>query len=354
MTLKRILMGLGALLLAAVIILVGMFIWKKSKTPEAPKKEAEVQLLGDLGKSPETPETLSAEPALGEPSAQPPVSTAKEPSAPAEKTPTETAEGIPLGESEQPELGGVEIAPVAPEETPKATGPRAISRAEATPTPRETRPAPAQGTRPTTRPGTEPTQPPSSSGAESVPGTTPTPIPTTPTATPAPETTPESAPLATPVPGNYTVRTIVPVLESQLAAVRKAMAPLGVQLQEKKTSQQQLTGYRIAVGYFQSKTDAQSWSQYSFRPRGIKYYIYPVQGMYSIQVGVYTQQQTLESALRELDRKFQGWRLPVRTEMTMIAKSAYELSSARITESLARRVQDTLFRLGIQTEVTGM
>ncbi len=352
MTLKRILMGLGALLFAAVIILGGMFIWKKSKTPEAPKKEAEVQ-LGDLGKSPETPETLPAEPVLGEPSAEPPVSTAKEPSAPAEKKPAETAEGIPLGEPEQTELGGVEIAPIAPEETPKATGSRVISQAEATPTPRETRPAPAQGTRPTIRPVTEPTQPPSSSGAESVPGTTPTPIPTTPAATPAPET-PESAPVSTPVPGNFTVRTIVPVLESELAAVRKAMTSLGVQLQEKKAGQQQLTGYRIAVGYFQSKADAQSWAQYSFRPRGIKYYIYPVQGMYSIQVGIYTQQQTLESALRELDRKFQGWRLPVRTEMAMIAKSAYELSIARITESLARRVQDTLFRLGIQTEVTGL
>jgi hypothetical protein len=82
--------------------------------------------------------------------------------------------------------------------------------------------------------------------------------------------------------------------------------------------------------------------------------VYPVQGMFSIQVGVYSQQQNVEPAMRELYRKFQGGRLPIRTEMTNITTPAYELSIRKITQSLAQKIQSTLFQMGIDAHVTGM
>jgi hypothetical protein len=125
-------------------------------------------------------------------------------------------------------------------------------------------------------------------------------------------------------------------------------------LQEQKAEQQQLQAYRIAVGYFQTKAEAESWAQYNFRPRGISYYVYPAQGMFSIQLGVYAQQQNVDAAMQEFYRKYQGGRLPIRTEMATIAKQAYHLSLDQITKSLAEKVWEKLTRLGIQAEISGI
>jgi hypothetical protein len=214
---------------------------------------------------------------------------------------------------------------------------RDLTDLDVTPEPRETRPPDNESG----RPGEQP--------SETEGDVSPTPKPTTPVA----KATPVSKPTPGPAPGNFSVRTVQPVFKSQLAAVRKAMQPLGVRLKERQTEQQYLSAYRIAIGYFRTKAEAESWAYYNFRPKGIDYYVYPVQGMFSIQVGVYAQQQNIEPAMRQLYRKFQGGRLPIRTEMTNIATPAYELSISRITESLAVKVEKALFQMGIVAHVTG-
>jgi hypothetical protein len=208
---------------------------------------------------------------------------------------------------------------------------------EVTPEPRETRPPDNESGRP------------GEQASETEGDVSPTPKPKTSVA----EATPVPKPTPGPAPGNFSVRTAQPVFKSRLAAVRKAMKPLGVRLKERQTEQRYLSAYRIAVGYFRTKAEAESWAYYNFRPKGIDYYVYPVQGMFSIQVGIYAQQQNIEPAMRQLYRKFQGGRLPIRTEMTNIATPTYELSISRITESLAIKVEKTLFQMGIVAHVTG-
>jgi hypothetical protein len=324
----------GVILILVVVGIVFGIPYLRGRNVQPPvSKETEVA-LGDLGEISETPEIAPGELVLGETGDQTPVPATKE---------TTGTEKIPLETGQTPKVEG-EIEPVVSGKTPGTTAARGIAPQVSVTPERPTRPA----ARVTSRPATQPTQPPESPVIETGPEITPSPIPTTSEATPTP------APAPVPPQGNYSVRTIEPVFESRLAAVRKAMEILGVQLTEQKTGQRQLSASRIAVGYFRTKAEAESWAQSNFRPRGIAYYIYPAQGMFSIQVGIYAQQQNVELAMRELDRKFQGWRLPVRTETVTIPKSAYELSISRITESLARKVQDSLFRMGIQTEITGM
>ncbi len=324
---KRIIIGVVALLVIATIGIGGVYYWKKlqaSKTSQV-KTETEVQLRG----LEEISETPGIEPEAdifpGETGEQVTESTSEDATAP---------EGITL----ETEPSSEEAVGIEPEISGALTeaGTRDITARESTSgtPPRETRPSAGQ---PTTRPG--------QSGE-----TAPTSVSTPPAATSAPTPTPTPGP----APGNYSVRTIEPVSKSQLAVVRKAMEALGVGLQERKTEQQQLSAYRIAIGYFRTKAEAESWAYYNFRPRGIDYYVYPVQGMFSIQVGVYAQQQNVEPAMREFYRKYQGGRLPVRTEMTTIAKPAYELSISRITKSLADEIWRELSRLGIQAEISGI
>jgi len=114
-----------------------------------------------------------------------------------------------------------------------------------------------------------------------------------------------------------------------------------------------MTAYRLAVGYFRTKLDAETWAKSNFRPKNIKYVVYPVQGVYSLQVGIFTRQENVEPAIRELYNKYRNGTLPVRTETVMLDKPAYHLSISRITESLARKVQNELFRLDVRTELSG-
>ncbi len=168
--------------------------------------------------------------------------------------------------------------------------------------------------------------------------------------------------ISTPVPaqtagdyGDYSVNTLNPVFESKLPAIRTAMKKLGVKLQEQRAGRQQnIQAYRVAIGYFRTKAEATSWAQNYLRSRKIDYFVYPVQRMYSIQVGVYTQQQNVEKKMRELYQKFPGWRLPVRNERTMIAKASYHLSINKITEALGRNIQNTLVRMGVQAQLAGI
>jgi hypothetical protein len=233
-----------------------------------------------------------------------------------------------------------DLGEVEPEDLTGAVGTRGIDEEPR----RETRPSEGQAS---TRPGTQKTQPSETTVAESATEETPTSSSTTSVVTSETASTPTPGP----APGDYSVRTLEPVFKSQLTVVRKAMNALGVQLQEQKTGQQRLQAYRVAVGYFRTKAEADSWAQYNFRPRGIDYYVYPVQGMYSIQVGVYAKEQNVEPAMRELYRKYQGGRLPVRREITAITKPAYHLSLSHVTESLAKKVWNELIRLGIQAEI---
>jgi len=335
---KRILIGVAALLVAVVVIGGGAYLWKnwtRLKTPKPPAQtEVKLPVTREQGLLPGT-----------EPEADlPPTETSGQAKTPATKgtpVPGKATPGskLALGEG---------LGPEPDENLPISPGTRDI--AAPTPTPREQRPTSGQpGGRLTPRPVTQPVGTPA---IEPEIETTATPKPITPAVTPTPSSTPASAPA--PAPGNYSVRTIEPVFAPQLATVRAAMNSLGVHLQEQKAEQQQLQAYRIAVGYFRTKEEAESWAQYNFRPRGISYYVYPVQGMFSIQIGVYAQQQNVDAAMREFYRKYQGGRLPIRTEMATIAKQAYHLSLNRITKSLADKVWDKLTSLGIQAEISGI
>lgn len=337
---KIITMGIGALVVIAIIVggvILGRPYIQKLMAPKPAPQETEVSLdEKGLGELPEATEGIGTETALlpneiGEQATESP---------PEEATDSEDIHldtESPLGEEldiEPEDLSG---------DASEVSRPRAIAERDVTPAPRETRiPEGKPG-----RPGEQLSETLSPTSEEEG---SPTPIPTTPvdTATPVPKPTPG------PAPGNYSVRTIEPVFKSQLATVRKAMKSLGVSLKEQKTEQQYLSAYRLAVGYFRTKAEAESWAYYNFRPRGIDYYVYPVQGMFSVQVGVYSQQQNVELAMRELYRKFQGGRLPIRTETTTITTPAYELSIGKITKSLADNVWRDLARLGIQAEISGM
>ncbi len=326
----RIVIGVLILLIVAGGIFAGVQYWKKQQEAQTSPDETEVALIDEALTVPD--ETEGPEADIG------PELPSDETASRAVEAPTE-AGTIP---EEPVDLSTDEPEPLIPEEAPDVP----VSATE--PAPRPTRPVesvPDAGpevseitvekgkTTPTPKP--KPTEPPA-----------PTPVPTTPVVTPTP----------TPASGNYSVRTLVPVLESRLQAVRSAMQRIGVStLQEQKTGQQQrIQAYRVAIGYFRTKSDATSWARTYFRPKGIEYFVYPVQGMYSIQVGVYTQQQNVDRKMRELYRKFPGWRLPNRVETTSLTRSTYHLSIGKITEMLARKVQDTLVGMGIQAELAGI
>jgi hypothetical protein len=272
----------------------------------------------------------------------------------------------PLAPESAPDVLIGEGEPGADVPVPADASNRALTPQETTgtgqnvaPTPRETRPTtgtgvtrPGTGTAPTgtTPTGEQPTEILPVTGPAILGAETPTPSPTgtTPSAaTPTPGTT------TPPEPGNYTVRTLDLVPEAKMAAVRKAMSALKVTLREQKTKVQG-QAYKVAVGYFRTKAEAESWAQYYFKPRGVDYYVYAVQGMYSLQVGAYSDVQRADAAMRELYNKFPGWRLPVRRELASVSTTAYNLSLAQISKSLADRVWRELIRLGIQAEISGV
>jgi hypothetical protein len=348
---KRIIIGIVALLIVAAGVFGVRYWLDKQAEVKPPEAEKEIA-LGDtaLGEIPETTESeADVVPDIpgGETSSMdtPPPS---ETDIPIEEGPVDLSEDIPIP-SEEP----AQARSLAQTTTSQTGGPG-----------RETRPVTTEQARSEEQP-TEITveELDESSEPTPIPTTpvvtieeTPTPVPTTVQATPTPSTTPPTTPVVTtPVAGNYSVQTLMPVPKSQLTAVRKTMQSLGVSLKEQATGQQQrLQAYRVAVGFFRSQQEAKAWANDNFRPKGIKYYVYPVQGMYSIQVGVYTQQRNIELAMRELHSKFPGWRLPVRTEMATITRSLYHLSIRGITENLAKKVWDALTRLGIQAELAGV
>ncbi len=173
------------------------------------------------------------------------------------------------------------------------------------------------------------------------------PIPTI--GTPPIDATLTSAPISE----NYVVSTLTPISEIQLPSVRDIIKSFGVQLQEQKIEPpQQIQATRVAIGFFRTQPEARRWAQNYLVPKAIDYYVYPAHNMYSIQVGVYTQQVNVEQIIRELYNAFPGWQLPVRTETIAITKTAYQLSVQGISEDFAKKIQDALLRLEIQTEVT--
>lgn len=362
---KRIIISALALIIIAAVAVSGYLWWTKHKAVTPSETETEIA-LGDtaIGEIPATTEPIGA--------IQPVMSTG-EPAAPAEAPVGEIAGPIDLSTNqtgpEIPVLGGDttsrSVAIPATTETQRETRPVTTSTTESVPV--------LTGTSETTGETIATTEVVETSPQgliEATPTPVPTAIPTTPEATPVPTAMPTAAPGATPTPapipttpvatptpgpapGRFSVVTLTPVLESQLQNVRNAMRRLGVQLQEQRTGQQRLQASRVALGYFRTKEEASSWARTNLRPQNIEYFVYPAQGMHSIQLGVFTQQQSVDKKMQELYQKFPGWRLPLRTEMTNIPTYHYRLSIQGITENLARKVQDTLFRMRIQAELTG-
>lgn len=348
---KRIIISALALIIIVAAAVSGYLWWSKQKADTTAGTETEITLgENSLGEIPETTESgESIEPII--PEDQGTESAPAEATVQVETNADETSAPIDLSTNET----GPE-APDLTETTSRGLSPSAPD------TQRETRPIETSETsspQPTgetpevtvevepvpTTPVIETSEPLGLAEATPTPTSTATPIPTAPAATPTPG----------PAPGNYSVTTTAPVMESQLAGIRQAMRSLGVQLQEQRTGQQQrLQAYRVALGFFRTKEEASSWARTNFRPKGIEYFVYPARGMYSIQVGVYRQQQNVERKMRDLHQKFPGWRLPLRSEPTNISSSMYHLSVRGIKESLARKVQDTLTRLRVQTELTGI
>lgn len=330
----------AAIAVLALLIIVGgvvggVYYWNKLKEPEvAPITEGGPELaLGDATlEVTEAEEPLDVEPIVSDDEA-------------GQEVVVPIGEEVPIDLSEDalpvPDSGrAISEQPVA-SETPSAPQPEITQPAE----------APAEGTSGVT--GLQPIE------------ITPTPVPPAPTpvpiSTPIPTTpvvSPTPVPVATPAPaipaGNYSVYTFSPVSESTLSTVRKAMKPLGVNLKEEKVGQQNIQAYRVAIGYFTTKQQAESWARTNFKPRSVQYYVFPAQGMYSIQVGVFSQRQNVDRKIRDLYQKFPGWRLPIRTEMTTIGRATYHLSIRRIPESLARKVQNELVRVGVQAELAGI
>ncbi len=235
------------------------------------------------------------------------------------------------GETTETTGGSEEDLPIFPEETPVTEDMPVVEPAD-TPRPERTPESITVQAEPTATP-----KPPAVSETSA------------PTPTPAPEPTTQPAPS-----GNFSVKTLVPVMKSKLPAIRTAMKQIGVTLKEEKAGRQQrVQGYRVAIGYFRSQTEAKSWAANYLRPKDIDYFVYPARNMYSIQVGVYTKQRNVEKKVRSLYQKFPGWRLPVRTERYTFVKPTYHLSLRKIPESLGRKIQDALFRMGVQAELAG-
>lgn len=357
---NRIVIGIIGILLIAGVAAGGYFGWQYVNAQKTPLGETIVQIdEKGLGEIPENTDAATGE-VLPDASGSKTTAEAVKPDA--AQPDTNTSEGASSPEAVKTEKPLIDEPAILNPEPPIETSPppgKQGTTATREVAPPSTEP-PTVGAQPVTSPRPEKnvniavttTAPETEATPIAGPETSettadasaPTPIPTTPVITPIPS----------PVAGNYSVRTLTPVLESQLSAIRNAMNPLNVRLTEQKAGQQQMPAYRLAVGYFQTQQDAQGWAENNFRPRGVKYYVYPTQGMYSIQVGIFTQQQNVELAMRDLYQKYQGGRLPLRTEMATLTQTAYYLSMNGITEKLARKVQDTLIRMGVQAELTGI
>ena len=343
---KRILIGVVALLLVAAIVGGGAYLWKNWKqSKESKTSQTEVKLPlpgGGDKKGEEVAGNLGLEPEgdafSNNTSAQARTLAAKATPVPTKATPV-AAKATPVPKK-----------PAA--ETKTSSGERDFGELQGQsedfgPVTGAVTPLPAQPT-----PRVEP-QPAGTPRIEPVAASTPTPAGQFRPIVPMPTATP-TIPVPTPAPGNYDVRTTQPVFASQLAAVRAAMKSLGVVLQEQSLGRQQFSAYRIAMGYFQTKEDAESWAQDNFRPRGIKYVVYPAEGMFSLQIGIFTQPENVEPAMREFYRKYEGGRLPIREEMTTLTKSAYQLSISQISKALAEKVWEKFSRLGIQAAISGI
>ena len=192
------------------------------------------------------------------------------------------------------------------------------------------------------------------------PTATPTPESTA-TPTPKPTATPQVEETATPLPlsipsypkGNYNVFTTVPILDSQLPPIRVAMKRIGVSLIEQKSAKQPMQAYKVSLGYFPEQQQTAEWGRNYLRPQGIEYKVFNVNDMYSLQLGVFSNQTSVDKKIEQLRQAFPGWRLPIRTELTTIMKPTYRLSARGTTEKVAHSIQKELGRLGIPAELTG-
>ena len=215
---------------------------------------------------------------------------------------------------------------------------------KATPTPF---PTSASTQKPTATPKPMTTVPPKQkSTATPIQAATPIPIPTP---SPMQTTTPGLLPS-----GNYGVYTTAPVSASKLKEIDAAMKPLNVVLKRQQIGTKQKQAYRVSLGYYKTKQKAEDWANQYLSPKKIDYYAYPVQGMYSLQLGVYKEKATIDIAYRRLYEQFPNWRLPLRTEVTMLNTKAYQLSIRGITEETAKQVQNVLFRLQVPSEIGGI
>ncbi|PIE30748.1 hypothetical protein CSA57_01950 [candidate division KSB3 bacterium] len=278
---------------------------------------------------------------------------------------------IPLGDTEPAELVEEEILPMPEEaedtidrslreENPVPKHPVITDQSEGQSTvtaiePVASTPLPTTTPMPTTPMPTTPMPPPTSTPQtatiEPVPVPTATPVSAT---TTPPVSTPTPVPMPTMEAGNYGVYTIAPVPASKLHAIDNAMKPLHVVLRKQQTVSQQRQAYRVSLGYYRTKSEAKAWARRYLAPKKIDNYVYAVQGMYSIQLGVYAEQTSIDRIYRLLHQEFPGWSLPLRTETTLLGTTSYRLSVRGITERLAKQVQNALFRLQVPSELVGI
>ena len=358
----RIAIGLVALLILVGGIVGGVIYWNKLNAPEttATAPGPEKALGDDALDSGETAETSpvdeAAAPDMGSEEAAP---AAETPAAP-ETAVAETTAAVPEQDTE------VEVD-VMPDDVPSedvqptedVATPVAPKRAERQPAQaqRTTRAVDEPAAAATEAPATA-TPAPAGDGTSKIESIVIEPV-ATPTPKPATDVTPvPTTPVATPTPslpqGNYRVYSTIPILDAQLPQIRAAMSKLGVRLTEQAGTKQPMQAYKVSLGYFVERQQAQEWGRNYLRPKGIEYKIYDVQGMSSIQLGVFTNQANIDRKINQLYQAFPGWRLPIRTEMTTILKPTYTLSLRGITEQLASKIQMELGRLGIPAEVTGI
>jgi hypothetical protein len=358
------------LIIATIVVIVGAaagggYYWYTSRHKDTAPDETVLPVEQGLG---DIPEATGIEPELG-----------ALPEGPEEQL-LEAPAGEPgvLGEpSLETELPRGDAGSLEPESLAESPNARDIEAPE-TPTtaegPRETRPAETTGERPAATTETPPeVEPQPTVEVAVVAEPTPTPVPPTPVPETAPTTTaptttapattapsqttrptqPSRPQIAQPAPGAYSVRTLQPISQAKLTEVRKAMDALGVSLEEKKAGQYNIQAHKLALGYFRSKAEAQSWAQTNLRPKGVDFFVYQVQNMYSIQVGVFAEQQNVDKAQRALYEKFPGWRLPIRREPITISKAAYHLSITNIQQNLADSVWRKLTQMGVPAEING-
>lgn len=333
---------LRTILIIAVVVVVlgalagGGYYWYTSQHVDtSPQDETLIPIEGEgLGT---IPEASSIEPESG----ALPDETGRSLDAPSGETELLGEPSLEPGPSPD-DLSGLESGDLAGS---PPTGELSAPETATIPPPRETRPPENTGVRPVV--GTQPEV----EGTTGSPTPTPQPAPTAPPADTGP--VPTATPRPAPAPGNYNVRTVQAVPEAKLAEIRKAMSTLGVTLQEQKTGQYSIQAHKLALGYFRTKAEAESWAKTYLSPKSVKYFVYPVQNMYSIQVGVYAESQNLDRAQRSLYEKFPGWRLPLRREMVTLNKTAYTLSISKIHPDLADKIWRKLNQLGIQAEISG-